>query len=430
MKVTVEDRSSTEKKIDIVIPAETVRLEREGIVRDLMRNAKVDGFRQGKVPEAEINRLFGDKIKQELLSNLISNSFTDALKEVSASPVSRPSITPGVIDGEKEFSYSAVFDVLPEFELPQYKGLILTQSPVSVSTADVETAVKQIVENAATVEPVSEARPCAAEDVVEVDYKGTVDGKTVEGLENRSVRFLLGNGSLVESFEKNILGMSAGEEKEFEVAYPDDFQIKEAAGKSVRFALKVNTVFDRAVPEFNDEFAKKLGAESAGELRKGIEKDMMARLEAMRDRSLEEQICSKLGEAAKVEIPERMVAEEKSRLEGEVKKDFEARGGKDFKIDEKMSGTLATRARENVKLSLIINRIAETESIEATRQDLDERFSAVAAQSGVTPEQVREYYEKNELLNGLNSQVVSAKVLEFIRKNSEIKTEEPPAKSD
>ncbi|MCY4047586.1 MAG: trigger factor [Candidatus Dadabacteria bacterium] len=429
MKVTIEDSSSTEKKINVSIPAETVRLEREGIVRDLMRNAKVDGFRQGKVPEAEINRLFGDKIKQELLSNLITNSFPDALKEVSAEPVSRPSITPGVIDGDNEFSYSAVFDVLPAFELPQYKGLALKQSPVSVAPADVEAAMKQITENAATVEPVSEARPCAAGDVVEVDYKGTVEGETIEGLENKSVRFLLGNGSLVENFEKNITGMSAGEEKEFEVAYPEDFQIKEAAGKSVLFNLKVNTVFDRTVPELNDEFAKKIGAENIAELKNNIEKDMTARLENLRDRSLEEQICSQLGEAAKFEIPERMAAEEKSRLESELKKDFEARGGKEFKIDEKMAETLANKARENVKLSLIVNKIAETESIEATQKDLDERFSSIAAGAGATPEQVREYYEKNRLLNGLNSQVVSAKVLEFIRDNSTITTEEP-AKSD
>lgn len=440
MKVTVEDRSSTEKKMDVTIPAETVRLEREGIVRDLVRNAKVDGFRQGKVPETEILRLYGDKIKQELLSNLISNSFQDALKETSAVPVSRPAITPGALVENGEFSYSAVFDVLPEFELPKYKGLALKQTPISVSPADVETALKQIVENAATVEPVSKPRPCAAGDVVEVDYKGTVDGKTIEGLENRSVRFLLGNGSLVENFEKNIVGMSASEEKEFDVAYPDDFQIKEAAGKSVRFSLKVNTVFDRTVPELNDEFAGKLGAKNVDELKSNVEKDMTARLEALRDRSLEEQICSQLGEAADFDMPERMISEEKNRLEGEMKKDFESHGGKDFTADEKMSEALAKKARENVKLSLLVSRIADAESIEATQGEIDERLSSIAAGAGATTEQVREYYEKNGLLNGLNSQLVSAKVLGFIRENAEITTAEiaapentggkPPAKSD
>lgn len=427
MKVSVEDRSSTEKKVDVVIPAETVRLEREGIVRNIMRNAKVDGFRKGKVPEAEVMRLFDGEIKQELISNLISNSFDEALKEVSATPVSRPAITPGVLgDGENEFSYSAVFDVLPQFDLPQYKGLVLKQSPISVSKGDVDAAIKQIVENAATVEPCADARPCKAGDVVEVDYCGTIDGNTIEGLEKKEVKFLLGAGHLIEDFEKNIRGMSGGDEKEFEVFYPEDFQIPEAAGKSVKFILKVNKVFDRTVPEMNDEFAKKMGSESVVDLRVNIEKDMMARLEALRNNSLDEQICSKLGESADFEIPARMVADEKGRIEEEIKK----RGGKELKIDEKMSANLLERARDNVKISLLISRIAEAECIEATDADLRERFSSVAAQTGASPEQVREYYEKNRLLNGLNSQVISDKVLGFIRGEAQIQTEQQPSKSD
>ncbi|QMU56466.1 MAG: trigger factor [Candidatus Mycalebacterium zealandia] len=426
MKVSVEDRSSTEKKIDVVISAETVRLEREGIVRKLQRNAKVDGFRQGKVPEAEIEKLFAGEIKEELVSNLVTNSFQDALKEVSASPVSRPAITPNDLDLEKEFSYSAVFDVLPAFELPVYKGLGLKQAPISVSAQDVEQALEQIVEGSATVEPVKEKRPCAAEDVVEVDYRGTIDGKTIEGLEKSGVRFLLGKGRLLEDFEKNITGMSDGEEKEFEIAYPEDFQIKEAAGKSVKFTLKVTQVFDRKVPAVDDEFAKKLGSDNVAGLKSNVEKDLTARLEAMRDASLDEQICAKLGDVAKFDVPARLVADERERLEAEMKRDFEGRGIDVPPIDEKASESLNKRAGENVKLSLIISRIAEAESIEANENDLTERFSAIASQTGVSNEQIREYYEKNSLLNGLNSQIVSAKVMKLMRENAEIKTEDPP----
>ncbi len=426
MKVSIEDRSSTEKKIDVVIPAGTVRLEREGIVRKLKRNAKVDGFRKGKVPDSEIQKRFAGDIKEELISNLISNSFSDALKEVSVSPVSRPAITPGDIYEEKEFSYSAVFDVLPDFELPVYKGLELKQSPVSVTGEDVGRALEQIVESSAKVEPCGRERPCAAGDVVEVDYRGTIDGETVEGLEKSGVRFLLGKGQLIENFEKNIVGMSAGEEKDFEVAYPGDFQIKEAAGKSVKFNLKVNQIFDRTVPAADDEFAKQAGSDDLAGLKGRIEKDLMARLEAMRQTSLDEQICAKLGEGAEFEVPKRLVSEERSRLEAEMKRDFESRGARVPEIDEKASETLNRRARENVKLSLTISRIAEAESIEARESDLEKRFSDIASKTGVSSEKVREYYEKNSLLNGLNSQVVSAKVMDFIREHASIKTEEPP----
>ncbi len=427
MKVSIEEHSSTEKKIDVVIPAETVRLEREGIIRNIRRNAKVDGFRKGKVPEAQIQKLFAGQIKEELVSNLVSNSLPDALKEVSASPVSRPSITISDIEQEKEFSYSAVFDVLPDFELPVYKGLELKQSPISVSADDVQRSIEQIVENSATVEPCPEKRPCAAGDVVEVDYRGTIDGKTIEGLEKSGVKFLIGKGRLIEGFEKNIVGMSEGEEKNFEVAYPEDFQIKEAAGKSVKFSLKVNQVFDKAVPEADDEFAKKLGSENLSDLKSNIERDLKARLEAMRDMSLNEQIYSKLGEGAKFEAPARLVSDERERLEAEMRKEFERQNTEIPPIDEKASENLNRRAGENVKLSLVISRIAETESIEALESEINRRFSDIAAQSGVTPEQVREYYEKNSLMNGLNSQIVSTKVLKFIRENSEIKTEEPSA---
>ncbi|MGI9558866.1 MAG: trigger factor [Thermodesulfobacteriota bacterium] len=430
MKVSIEDRSSTEKQINVVIPAETVRLEREGIVRKIRRNAKVDGFRQGKVPEHEIHKRFADEIKEELVSNLVSNSFADALKEVSAAPVSRPAITPGDVDQEKEFSYSAVFDVLPNFELPEYKGIELKQSPISVTPEDVDRALEQIVEGSATVEPTKDKRPCAAEDVVEVDYNGTLDGKTVEGLAKDGVRFLLGKGQLLEEFEKNILGMSAGDEKEFEIAYPEDFQIEEAAGKSVKFTLKVTQVFDRTAPALDDEFAKKTGSENLADFKGKIEEDLKARLESLRSRSLEEQICSKLN-GSQFEVPGRLVLEEKTRLEEEFKREHSAGGGKALSAEEneKLSESMTRRAGDNVKLSLVISKIAEAESIEAQESDLRERFEAVAAQSGVKAEQVREYYEKNSMLNGLNSQIVSSKVIAFVRENANIKTENPPPDS-
>ncbi len=429
MKVSMEDLGSTEKKIEVVLSAETVRRERDEIVRRLKKSAKVDGFRKGKVPDSRIHKLFGGEIKEELVSNLVSGSFPDALKEVSVYPVSRPAITPGEVEPEKEFLYSAVFDVLPDFELPVYKGLELKQSPVSVNADDVDVALERIIESSAKVEPYAETKPSAAGDVVDVDYKGTIDGGAVEGLEKNGVKFLLGKGRLIEDFEKNIVGMSAGEEKDFEVAYPDDFQIKEAAGKSVKFHLKVNQVFERTVPQPDDEFAKSVGSDGIADLKNKIEKDLTARLEDMRRESLDEQICSKLSEGATFEVPRRLVSEERERLEAEMKKDFETHGAKVPEIDEKASETLNNRAGQNVKLSLTISRIAEAESIEAQESDFEERFAEIAAQSGVSSGQVREYYEKNSLLNGLNSQITSAKVMAFIRENSDIKTEVPAAET-
>lgn len=425
MKVSIEDLGSTVRRVDVTVPAEAVRRERDEIIRRLRKNAKVDGFRRGRAPDAQIQKLFGGEIREELASKLVSDSFPEALKEVSVSPVSRPAITLGEVGLEKEFVYSAVFDVLPDFELPAYKGLELKQSGASVSAGDVEAAFERIRENSAKIEPYAEKRPSAAGDVVEVDYRGAIEGVTVEGLEKSGVKFLLGKGRLIEDFEKNIVGMSAGEEKDFEVAYPDDFQIREAAGKSVAFHLKVKQVFQRTLPEPGDEFAKSLGSGGLADLKAGIEKDLAARLEALKRSSIEEQICSKLSEGAGFEVPERLVSEERERLEAEMRKDFESRGAEVPAIDEKASETLNRRARESVKLSLTISRIAEAESITASRSDLEERFSEIAAQSGVTPAQVREYYEKNRLLNGLNSRIVSAKVMDFIRKHSEIKTEEP-----
>lgn len=427
MKVSVESLGSTEKKIDVTIPAETVRRKRDEIVRRLKQNANIDGFRKGKVPDARINKLFGGKIREELVSDLVSDSFPDALKEAAVSPASRPAITPGEIESEKDFLYSAVFDILPDFELPAYKGLELEQAPVSVTPEDIERALENIRESSAEVEP-AENRPCAAGDVVEVDYGGTINGKPVDGLEKDGVKFLLGKGRLIESFEKNIIGMSAGEEKEFEVAYPEDFQIKEAAGKSVRFKLKVKEVFNRTVPDADDSFAKKLGSENAAELKDKIKADLTGRLEAMRLASLDEQICSKLDAGTEFEIPRRLVSEERGRLEEEMKKDFENRGAEVPPIDEKASETLNRRAGENVKLSLTISKIAEAESIEAEEKDFEESFSSIAERSGVTPVQVREYHEKNGLLNGLNSRIVSAKVMSFIREHSDIRTVQPETK--
>lgn len=421
MKVSIDDISSTEKKIEVVIPKEKVKEKRNFIFNQFKQGASIKGFRPGKAPNHLIESMYGNNIKEEVISKLVSESFEDAINETSLTPINRPDITPGEINTEDDFKYSAVFEILPEFELSDYTGLNLKKDKNEVEQKDVDEALKRISENQAQSKLIEEDRPAKDGDYVFIDYEGILeDGTTIDDLKKENVRFLLGKKQLIPEFEENILGKKAGEESNFPVSYPEEFAIKEAAGKTVKFNLKVKEIHERILPDLDDDFAKDLGFEDLNDLKKKIEEDISAQYEQSANAKLKQDIIEILEKDNIIDLPESLVKNEEHRLKHQFANDMQSQGMQMPEINEEVSTKFNEKAISSVKSSIILNRIAQKENIEATTKEVNDRVKQIADSYQVPFETVREAYEKNNMLENFESAIIEQKVIDLIIEKANI----------
>ncbi len=420
MKVNIEALSNTEKKVEVFIPSEEVRKEIEKVLKEFQMKAKIRGFRPGKIPRDLIESVYRNDILSEVSSRLISESFESALKEVSLTPVSRPRITPDKVERDNDFHYAAVFEIIPEFEVKDYTGIELKREKYVVKDEDVDRALNQIKERSAESKPLETEREVRQGDYVIVDYEGLLDGKTVKDLKKTDVQFLVGEGKLIPEFEENLAGMRKGDEKEFQVTYPEDFQMKEVAGKTVKFNLKVKDILERVLPELDDEFAKDLGQENLENLKKKIREDLEKKLEDESSGKLKEEVVKFLLDKNPVEVPSSLVEEEITRRKGDFALNFQRHGLPVPNFDEETEEKFRERAANNVKASLILGLIAKKEGIDASPEEVDNKLMEISKSFEVPFEKVREAYESNNMIRSLEAGLIEDKVFNFILEKSNL----------
>jgi len=423
MRVDLENIKDTEKKIDVYIPADKVKEKASEIFNEFKKNAKIKGFRPGKAPDNVVRSMYKDDIKQEVTSELVSESLQDALKEVSLNPINRPHIHTDELKTEGEFHYSAVFEIIPDFELADYTGLELKRKKVEVDDEHVEKTLKNIAERSAQSKLVEDDRPVKNGDYVIVDFEGTINGEVVEDLKKENVQFLVGEGQLIDEFENNLIGMKKGEEKQFDVSYDENFQIKEAAGKTVNYKLRVNEIYDRILPDIDGEFAKELGFDSLEELKKRISEDLYNQLDKEQQSRITEQVLDTLDKKNSVEIPASLIQQELSRLKRDYQANMQRQGMQPQQFNDETNKQFEERARRNVKSSIILSEISNKEGINATSKEVDERLKQISDSVQVPFENVKQVYRDNDMLSNLEASIIEEKVLELIKEKSVI-TEE------
>lgn len=421
MKVSLENLSATQKKVDVVIPADVVREKRAEVFGEISKNAKIKGFRPGKAPASVVESMFKKEILGETATRLVTSSLEDALKEVSAHPISRPEINPpDPFEFDKDFEYSAIFDVLPEVELGEYKGLPLKKEVSEITDHDVEHTIKHFLEHRAEVKAYEGEHAVEKGDVVIVDFEGFLGDEPVKDLKREGLRFVVGEDRVIPEFEENVVGMKKGEEKEFDVPYGEDFQIKEAAGKTVHYKFRLADVQERIIPELTDELAKEVGQESAEALKAQVKEDLEAQTGQQSKNKLRQAAVEALVEKNAVEAPRSLVNEEINRLARNMAQGLQQRGIPASALGAEAKAVIEERADKNVRASILLAEIARKESITATEDDIDRSLSEVAAGYNVTLEQVREVYRQNDMLKGLHANLVEQKVIDFIIENAAI----------
>ena len=412
------------RELDLEIPADEVSKAMERVAKEFAKVARVPGFRPGKAPITLIRRRFADDIKGEVLQSLVPERVEKAVSEQKLTPVSQPKVEQLDFNDGQPLKFRAVFEVLPEFELGNYKDLQLEMPVMDVVDEDVTKTLEDMRERAATFAP-AEGRPVQDGDFVQLKLTGTPEGEG-EPLQADSVLCHIGAEETMAPFNENLRGVNIGDHKDFDVPYPADYPDAKLAGKTYHYSVDVLGIKTKKLPELNDDFAKDVSdATTLDELNKKIREG----LEHQRDHKQKDLLREKvLGEIVKLHdfpVPQSLVEHQMDvRLERVVRS--LAQQGVDpraVNIDwVSLRKRNEDRAKDDVKAELIVDRIATAENIDVTEEEVEHELQHLAGHSNESAEAIRARLTKQGTLDRIKAKLRSDKTLDWLAQNARVST--------
>jgi trigger factor len=412
------------RELDLEIPADQVAKKMETIAKELSRIARVPGFRPGKAPVALIRKRFAEDIKGEMVQSLVPERVEQAVNEQKLTPVSQPQVEKLDFAEGQPLKFRAVFEVLPEFELGDYKNLQIDMPAMEITDEDVAKTLQEMRERAATFAPV-DGRPVENGDYVQLKLMGTPSGGG-DPLQADSVMCHIGAEETMEPFNENLRGANVGDHKNFDVAYPADYPDAKLSGKTYHYDVGVLGIKTKKLPDLNDEFAKDVSdATTLEELKGKVRESLNAARDQKHKELLREKVLEALVKGHDFPVPESMVERQMDvRLERVVRS--LANQGVDpraVNIDwVSLRRRQQERATDDVKAELIIDRIATAENIDPTEEEVDHELTHLASHSGESAEALRARLTKQGALDRMKAKLRSDKTLDWLAQNSTIKT--------
>lgn len=422
LSVEVENAGAILRTMKVKIPAGIVKNRFDRELAQVQKTAKIKGFRPGHVPATVVKQQFGEDIRHQLLHHLIDESFYEATREKKLRVVGRPKIDTGThhhgpgdhdhsVHEDQDFGYTATFEVLPEFQVQGYKGLKVAREKVEVTDEDVSKVVGSIHQSQGQLVPVdgglvmadgsSLSRPSQAGDFLDIQFKGGLvsDGVVQLKEEMSGQRVLeIGSNTFIPGFEDQLIGMRRAEVKTFRIHFPADYGQADFAGKEAEFTVTLNEIKKKNLPALDDEFAKQLGYDSLDHM-KTMAKDYL-----VKERTSDEmnqaktKLVSQLIEKHPFDVPAALVEGQVRNLAQEIALEFRKQGYKDEEIEpmlQKDLPALKAKAESQVRASLILEAVAEKESIAVGEAELNKEIEALAQASAGSLDRVLEYFEKN-----------------------------------
>lgn len=423
MIVNVEIVSPVKKKINFEIPAGRVTEEIEKVYAQIKKTAALKGFRKGKVPQALIEKHYSEKMAGEVLHNIFNETFYKALDEQKIVPVSPPTIESDQVKNGEPLKYSATVEVIPEFELKDYKGLQVKKEPFAPDEKKVTERLKDLQSRLAQLKPLDEQRPAAIGDIVTLDFTGYMDGEPFENGSAQDYMLELGSNSFIAGFEEKIAGMSVGEENKIELSFPQDYFVTKLAGKDVAFEVKIKDIKVKELPPLDDEFAKQFGEFDSLEQMKSkiaetFENQEKSKIESMMRNTLVKALIEK----NPIEVPDALVEKQLNFLVENVTNDLASQnlslaaiGSDEKKIREEYRNTAALQ----VKGTLLLEAVAKKESIEIGESEMQEKFAEIAESTNKDSDTIEKFYMKNPYAKeALIKQLKEEKTLRFLEEHA------------
>ncbi len=419
MQVSVEAGEGLERRMRIDLPCEEFEAEIEKRLKQLALHAKAPGFRPGKVPLRILRQRYGEQLQQEVFNDLVQRSLAQAFEQVALRPAAMPRIEPDLDLTAGRAGYTAVFEVMPEFELAPLAGRVLKR-PVSVLTeADVDDMIQRLREQHRTWEPV--LRPAAAGDLLTLDTVGTIDGQPFTPGTGRNIRIELGKTSLLPGLAVHLLGVTAGEDRSIDLNLPDDYPNQALAGKAVHLEVHVHTIAEPHIPELDAEFVKGFGIEDGdlehfrAEVRRNMERELQERLAAQ----TKERVMDLLYESNPIELPKSLV-ESEMRAMAEQMREAMGQGSQRVSLPPEL---FEASARRRVALGLILGKIIRDHELKPDPVRVRATIERLAASYERPQDVIDYYYADASRLQGIQILVLEEQVVDLILPQLQIEEE-------
>ena len=431
MKVTVEDVSSVKKILHIEIPEDRVIRELDNAYKNLKKTAKIKGFRPGKAPRSVLERLFKKDVHNDVTSKLLQDSFVEALKEIDLNIAGNPKIdTPG-LEEKGPYKYKATVEIKPEIEEIDFKGLLLKKKLYQVTDEEMDVQLKMLQKNLAQQNPISEDRAVRENDFVLIDYEGFKDGKPfAETQKTENFTMKIGDGHILKEFDEELIGMKPGDTREIKVNFPENYFNAKLANLEITFQVKLHQIREEILPEFDDEFAQKLGQyETLDDLKNAITDNLNQGYAKRAEQELNEQIFEALIAKSEFEVPDAMVDYELEGIIEEAERSFayHNKSMEDAGLSrEILSEKYRDTAEKKVRRHLILDKIVEQENMTLTDQELEDGFKEMAQTFNQPLEEIKNFYKQNkDKLEFFKHTLLEKKAIKLIIESSTIEEVEP-----
>ena len=422
MNVTVE-RVENEATLKITAPAAEVNAGYKKAVQKIADQANIPGFRKGKAPRAIIEMHYGkEAVKQEAFEIVANKAYSEALNQEKLIPVSDPKVEESTFEEGKDMELTIKVTLKPEPELGEYKGLHVEKKEVEVTDEQVDAQIKDMMGRDAKMVVAEEGAVIEKGDFAIIDFAGTVDGEPFSGGEGKGYPLEVGSNSFIPGFEDQLVGLSKGDSTDVEVTFPEDYFVKDLAGKEAIFKVNIQDVKRKELPELNDEYvASKTEFKTVEDLRANYKERMQKAAEANAKAEYEHELIDLAVANAKFSVPEIMIEDKISQMVEEMKMSLESRK---MSLDMYMQYTGLDMAKirenqrpvaeENVKTDLVLDAIAKAEDIQVDIADVDAEIAAISAQHGASPEEVKKIIKGNGTMGLLLANILRRKAAHVV----------------
>ena len=410
MQVSVEQLEGLERRMTVQIPADAVEQKVQTRLQSLSRKARLDGFRPGKVPLRIIKQMYGAQVRQEVLGEVMEQSFQDALSEQQLRPAGGPKVEPLKIEQGQDFEYAATFEVFPDFAPNGIDGHKITRPVAEVGDSDIDNMIENLRKQ--RTKWVAVERPAQAGDRVTISFEGTLNGEDFPGSKGENTQVVLGEGRMIADFERKLSGLLTHTDTEIEVLFPIDYHAEELAGKTVQFKVQTHEIEQPELPEVDEEFLRGFGVENNGieGLRKALRVNMERELQDGVKSYVKNQVMDALLEVNEIPLPKALVEAEVETLAKQA--GFSEQNDDDSKAFK--TRMFEETANRRVGLGLIIAKLAAKNELKLDEEQVRERLENLAASYQDSSEVIRYYHQNPKLMQGIYDVVLEDQIVDWL----------------
>lgn len=428
MQVSVENTGPLERKLRVEVPEEKIASEVKNRLQSLSRTTRIQGFRPGKAPLKVVEKRYGDKVRKEVVGEVVQSSFYEALNKEKLRPASRPEIDPLDDNLGQGVVYTATFEVYPEFTPAPVPDLEIERPVCEVTDADVDKMIEVIRKQQSTLKAVK--RAAKKGDVLKIDFHGTIEGEAFDGGEGKDFRIELGSGRFLAGFEEGLIGAKTGQDLTLDLTFPEDYHHEKLAGKPVKFAVTVKEVNEPVLPELDDALFANMGVKEGGleafraEVRRNMEREAD---QAVLERS-KNNVMDALNAANTIELPQALVRNEAENMRNQLRNNLQMQG---IDVDRYMPGdeqdeALQKRAERKVTLQLVIADLVKNEDIKVEPSRVREMIEKVAEGYEDPNEVINWYYSDRNRLAEVEALALEDEVVQWILSKAKVTDKKIP----